>query len=177
MRPEMSESSRGPTPGPEGGGPLDLEASRENLQIVAFTLAERDFALPLAEVVEILPMVALTAVPESSPRLSGLINLRGQTLPVIDLRKRLGLPARDVDPSAAIIIANPGKGERVGLIVDSVLDVVSVTATAFDPVGAMGGTEHAVRGVVRNLDRMIVVLDLDRVASGPPDLALPESLE
>lgn len=177
----MSEPSTGATPDPEArrgeGAAIDLEASRENFQIVVFMLAERDFALRLADVVEILPMVALTAVPESSPWLPGVINLRGQTLPVIDLRKRLGLPTRDVDPSANIIIANPGKGEGVGLIVDRVLDVVSVTDTAFDPVGAMGGSEHPVRGVVRNLDRMIVVLDLDRVASGSPDLVLPEGFE
>lgn len=153
------------------------ETGREEgpLQIVLFRLVDRGFAFPLSDVVEILPMAAITRVPESPHWLQGVIDLRGRTLPVIDLRARLDYPAAEVDPHAAIVVAKPQAREPVGFIVDRVLDIVTLPPSAVDPADAFGGGDHPVQAIAREGD-MILILDVNRLAADARDLALPEEL-
>lgn len=146
------------------------------VQVVCFELADRSFGFELADVSEILPIVAITPVPGAPPWLPGVIDLRGHTLPVIDLRTRLALPAARISLDASIIVADPGTGERVGFIVDHVLDITRTPASSIDPADTFGGGDHPVHAVARATDRVILILDVNRLAADPRALVLPDEL-
>ncbi|MQA99133.1 MAG: chemotaxis protein CheW [Actinobacteria bacterium] len=158
----------GPDPGQEPAPPRPWEMAS---QIVVFRLREREFAFAVATVTEILRMVAIADVPETPEWLPGVINLRGRTVPVIDLRTRFGMSPRPPSLDDAIIIGEPA-GRAVGFIVDEVVDVLRFAATSVDPVDELAGETHAVSAVVREEDRLIMVLDPERVADVALDLDL-----
>lgn len=147
------------------------------VQVVTFRLVERVLGFPLMSILEILPMVAITNVPESTVWLPGVINLRGRTLPVMDLRQRLGLPPRGLDPHAAIIVAEPQARDPVGFIVDRVPEIVTLPQESLSPVDPLSGDEHPVDALARYGERVIAILSVDRLVSGVPDLHLPEGVE
>lgn len=146
--------------------------------LVIFRLANRDLAFLLERVGEILPMLAIkTAVSDWPAWLRGMINLRGRTLPVIDLRARLGLPARipDPDPRSAIIIALPAERDPVAFIVDSVTGVRTLDEE-LEPVDELGGEDHAVLGIAHSEGQLLAVLDVGRLLIGSPSLEVLEHL-
>lgn len=99
-----------------------VENSTEGLYLT-FRLAEEEYGLPVLDVLEIVGMVKLTELPDSSEYLTGVIDLRGSILPVIDLRSRLGLPRGQYDDRTSIIVVSH-ETTRYGVIVDRVNDVV-----------------------------------------------------
>ena len=134
--------------------------------LVVFILQAREFALPLAHVREVLPMVILTPIPQSVAWLAGMFNLRGQLIPIIDLRQRLNLVAPAPQLQTPIIIAQVNE-RLVGFIVDAMRDVLPLTAYAQLP-DELAGTNHAVSGLYRLAERLILVLDLERLVSELP---------
>src|SRR5215207_5325324 len=98
-----------------------------NRQWVVFRLHDHEYALPLEHVTEAVHLIAITPVAEAPAWLAGVIDLRGRVLPVMELRARLGLPARVPDLSARILIT--AIGERwLGLIVDAATEVLVQSA-------------------------------------------------
>lgn len=144
--------------------------------VVLFRLAKRYLAFPLEIVSEILPIVAITEIPDAPAWVPGAINLRGRALAVVDLRERFGLPRREVDPHARIIVAAPRDRDQVGFIVDQVLEVLTLPKEAMDPVDAIGGDEQPVDALARHEDHLIVILDVDRLVAAVSDLTLPEDV-
>lgn len=170
----MTEDERGSTLRQMRDDRSDTGAEEGPLQIILFRIVDRRFAFALSDVVEILPMVAITRVPESPRWLQGVIDLRGRTLPVINLRQRLDYPATEADLHAAIIVVKPPAREPVGFIVDRVLDIVTLPPGAVDPADAFGGGDHPVQAIAREGDTVILILDVNRLAADPRDLVLPE---
>ena len=151
-------------------------ASDTLVQVVCFELADRSFGFSLPDVSEILPIVALTPVPGAPPWLPGVIDLRGHTLPVIDLRTRLALPAAELNLDAAIIVAATRTGEPIGFIVDRVLDIARIPSGSIDPADTFGGTDHPVQAVSRTAGRVTLILDVNRLAADLRSLALPDEI-
>lgn len=146
-------------------------------QILTFLLVDRVFGFRLNSISEILPIVAITQVPGSTAWMPGVINLRGEALPVMELRQRLGLPPRELDPHAVIIVAEPSARAPVGFIADRVLDTMSLSGDSLSPVDDLSGDEHPVDALARADERVIAILDVDRLVADSPDLTLPELLE
>lgn len=121
-------------------------------------------------------MVAITEVPESPQWLAGVINLRGRTVPVIDLRTRLGMARRAPDLDTAIVVAEAASRGPVGFIADEVIDVLTLPAASVDPVDELAGEAHPVSAVARNEERLVVILDPKRLAGGALDLELPQEI-
>ncbi|MCX6027835.1 MAG: chemotaxis protein CheW [Chloroflexi bacterium] len=142
-------------------------------QWLVFRLQAHDYALPIGEVAEVLRMVALTPVPESPVWLSGMANLRGRAIPVIDLRRRLGLPPEAPGLSTPIIVTH-ATGRPVGLIADSVSEVITLPADAFEPPDALAGPGRAVSWLAHAGERLILVLDLPRLTAGLPNADGPQ---
>jgi purine-binding chemotaxis protein CheW len=142
-------------PSKTGTGPA------EAAQLVVFRVEASEYALPVANVGEVLRMVAIAPVPESPTWVLGVINLRGEVIPVIDLRTRLGVPAQAAGLNTPIIVAEH-EGQSVGLVADSVTELISV------PLEAIEQPDAQVVGVAvaRSGARLIPVLDLERVCSG-----------
>ena len=142
--------------------------------LVVFELDDREFALPIEDIAEIVPMVLITPVPEVPPWVEGVINLRGRVIPVIDLRTRLGIEPRPHELNTPILIAEQGT-KKLGLIADAVRDVIELDEDAFETPTEAGvdetGHADAMSSVGRLGDRLIVVLDLTRVAGDAAPLA------
>jgi purine-binding chemotaxis protein CheW len=149
----------------------ESELEHENTtSYVVFHLGSESYVVDVTRVHEVLDAASLTAVPGGSRALVGLHNLRGQIVPVWDLRVPFGLAANETDPGRApsvlVVEPDPSQPSRLaGLRVDRVSDVLEFGADHFQPTPSLGlGAGSAfVRGLVRYQDRFLLVLDLDRV--------------
>ncbi len=106
-------------------------------QLVVFNLSNEDYGVDIANVEGIVKMQAITNVPHApgfvtAPWVRGIINLRGEVLPVIDLRKRLGLPQGEIDKETRIVNVEVD-GVKVGMVVDAVSEVLSVSDEDIEP--------------------------------------------
>src|ERR1700690_2243462 len=97
-------------------------------KFLTFTLGHEEYGLPVLKVREIIKVMDITAVPQVPPHVRGVINLRGRVIPVIDLRLKFGLPWRDYTERTCIIVADVASAGMIGVVVDSVSEVVNVTA-------------------------------------------------
>ena len=122
------------------------------------------FALPIATVREIVMVPQITPVPDTGRFVRGIINLRGRILPVLDLAARLGLGTGPTPPDGRILVVEPDREHPVGLLVDDASEVLRVPEDAIGPPPELAtGGASAVRSVARLSDRLLLVLDLDRV--------------
>ena len=119
------------------------EREQEVLQLVTFHVGKEEFGVDILAVREINRMMAITRVPHAPEFVEGVINLRGQVIPVVDVRSRFGLAAAEHDKNTRIVVVElPGK--VVGFLVDSVSEVLRVSAALVEPAPAIaGGIEPA----------------------------------
>lgn len=108
----------------------------ETHSFVTFRLGGSCFGLPLAGVAQILPMVKITPLPRLGPAMAGVILLRGEFVAVIHLARQLGLPAAALQLDTPILLARIA-GQTLGLIVDEVLDVVSLANEEITPLASL----------------------------------------
>jgi purine-binding chemotaxis protein CheW len=134
-------------------------------QWVVFQLAEHEYALRLESVSEVLRMVAITPLPEAPAWLAGVINLRGQVIAVTDLRLRLGLPAPTPGLNTPIIVVE-ADGRQLGLIADSVVEVLAQAAEPADLPAGLAGQSRLARATLRAGGRLITVLELGPLTAG-----------
>lgn len=144
------------------------EASTE--QVLTFVLGEETYGVNILRVQEIRGWSAVTKIPNSPPHVLGVLNLRGSIVPIVDLRKRFNLAQAEYTAVTVIVVltARSEAGRReFGVVVDSVSDVVDVETSAVKPtpdIGSRAATDH-IRGLVSIADRMLVLLDIDRLMS------------
>lgn len=134
-------------------------------QVVTLGLANEMFAIPVGVVREILEWRAIFSLPRGPDYLLGLTDVRGQSVPVIDLRVRLGMPPRTPDPSTRIIVVDMPIGGRLltlGLMVDAVREVAAFTPSHVDGVPDIGRRWNSdyMRGVARTEGGFVVLLDI-----------------
>lgn len=137
-------------------------------QLCTFTVGNLLCGVPVLEVQEVLLQHELTAVPLADPALRGLLNLRGDVIAAIDLRRRLALPERPSDaPTAHLIVRTPG--EAVSLVVDAVEDVLTLSDRTFEdaPQTLTGVARDYITGVHKLESRLLLVLDAQRIALPP----------
>jgi len=139
------------------------------VQWLSFRLHGGEYALPVRDVVEVVSMVALAHMPESPAWLAGMVNLRGRVAPVIDLRLRLGFPARSITLDTPVIVVQSG-ARPVGLIVDEVTEVLTLPVQALTAPDDLAGKGHPVMVVARTADRLIMLLDLTRICEPVQEL-------
>lgn len=135
-----------------------------HLQYCTFHLANLFLGVEVTRVREVIRRQPSTPVPLASPVISGLMNLRGEIVTTIDLRRRLGLPDRaaDEDPMNVVIGADDGV---VSLLVDEIGDVVDALEEAFEPSPSTlrSATRDVIVGVYKLDGRLLLILDCDRV--------------
>jgi purine-binding chemotaxis protein CheW len=151
-----------------------MTPAAEEAQWVTFRLGQEEYAVPVADVQEILRVPAITPVPASPAFVEGVVNLRGRIVPIIDLAVRLGLPPGQEGRSRRVIVSHAGPS-AVGLLVDVVTDVLPVMARSVEAAPAfLAALPHAAcfHGVARWGDRLLLLLDLARVLTAEEDEAL-----
>jgi purine-binding chemotaxis protein CheW len=138
----------------------------ELLQLVGFHVGGEEFALDILRVQEIIRLQQLTRVPNSPAAIDGVMNLRGKIIPVIGLRKRFGLEPLPADKQTRIVVVEI-QGTVLGFIVDSVSEVLRIPARTVEPPPRLGKVnEEYVSGVGKHNDRLLILLDVDRLMNG-----------
>ncbi len=146
---------------------LKISDREEYLQLVTFKIGDEEFSVPILKVQEIIRITDITRVPSAPHFVEGVINLRGKVIPIIDIRKRFGLPCLDCDGSSRIIVVDSGN-KVVGLIVDSVSEVLRLPRSTVEPPPSMtGGVESEyIEGIGKLGERFVALLDVDRILTG-----------
>lgn len=143
---------------------LTVSGSISEMQLVTFNLGKEEFAVPILQIQEINRLVDITKVPRSPDFVEGVINLRGKVIPIIDLRKRFGLPQAELGKYARIVVVNM-EGRMVGLIVDSVSEVLRLSEDAIEPAPPVvaGIDSEYIRGLGKLDGRLLIMLDLSKI--------------
>jgi purine-binding chemotaxis protein CheW len=142
---------------------------------VVVRLDRERYGVPIEHVHEIIRMQEVTRIPRAPAFVEGVINLRGQVIPVIDLRKRFGLPHAERNGAARIVVVEMN-GSRVGVVVDAVLEVLRLpNNSVVPPEELLAASEVAfLQGVAKQGDDLILLLDLQRVLEVHEQRALAE---
>jgi purine-binding chemotaxis protein CheW len=142
-------------------------------QFVVFALANEHYGVEIAGVEGIIKLQPVTRVPQAPGFVEGVTNLRGSVLPVVDLRKRFGLPSEEHGAEGRIVVVE-NQGLTVGLIVDAVSEVLRVPAEAVEPPSPLVATVHSafIRGIAKVEHRLIILLDLAKVLTFTETAAL-----
>ena len=132
---------------------------------LSFTVADLFLALPVDQVAEVAPVPPITRIPRPARHIEGLAILRSRPIPVVDLRKRLGLVNPVTGDHTRMIVALPGaQGELVGLIVDSVGEILSVgEGEGPAPVSAPWVAERLLAGTLEVHGRPVLLPDLAKI--------------
>ena len=146
------------------------------LQLVVFGIEGQRYALPLNDVERVLPMVAVSPLPQAPAVVLGVINLHGQVIPVLDLRRRFGLPICDYGLTARLLVVRTSR-RILALAVDEVLGVREVAPeTITRPDALLPGIGH-VAGIVTLLDGLLFIHDLEVCLSLEEERRLTDALE
>jgi len=149
-------------------------------QFVALGIEREVFGIPVETVLEILDMQPVFRVPEAPAYLLGLIDLRGRSVPVLDLRIKLGLPAVAPTESTRILVIEveiSGRSLVLGLVADRVFEVMAIHARDIEPppdIGVRWRSEY-IRGVGHRDARFVIIFDLARLFSSEDAAALVSS--
>ncbi len=144
-----------------------LQAREETKQLVVFKLGDEEFGVDILQAREIEKLdQPITRVPKAPVFVEGVINLRGEVIPIVDLRKRFGLVVRDITHQTRVIIVDLNDN-RVGMVVDAVVEVLRVNVSDIGPAPAItkGVDSYFLNGVAKHNDRLIILLNLERALS------------
>ncbi len=149
-----------------------VAASAAGDQYLTFAVDGSEYGLEILRVQEIKGYTRVTPIPRTPPHVKGVLNLRGTIVPVIDLRVRFALPEVDHTRFSVVIVLTVGT-RVIGLLVDAVSDVLTVGAADRGAVPDLGGSVDTafVAGMAKSGDRLITLLDVDRLVGGDAALA------
>ena len=133
-------------------------------QVVVFDLSGETYALDILHVHEIIRIQPVTPVPGAPEYIEGLINLRGRVVPVVDLRKRFGLRAREIGDRSRIIVVQVSD-DIVGVVVDAVSEVISVSPDLVEPAARVvtGLDAEYIRTIAKVEGHLVAVLNPDKI--------------
>lgn len=149
----------------------------ETKQLIIFKLGEEEFGVDILQVREIEKLdQEVTRVPKAPAFVEGVINLRGDIVPIVDLRKRFNLPQKPIGSETRVIIVEINDN-LVGMMVDLVVEVVRVNVSAIEqaPQITKGVDVYFLNGVAKMNDRLVVLLNLERALSAEESRELKET--
>lgn len=144
----------------------DETSTKAEQQLVVFDLARESYGVNIGKVSEIIRMQEITKVPRTPEYVEGVINLRGKIIPVIDLRKMFGLVVGEQNKENRTVVVDIG-GQNIGIIVDAVTEVLRIASDSVEPPSSVivtAGSDYLL-GIAKLEDKMIILLDLDKVLS------------
>lgn len=143
------------------------DSSGELIQLVSFKLDAEEYGVDVLKVREIIRLPSITRVPNTPHYVEGVINLRGKVIPIMSIRRRFGLGEIENDKSTRIMVMDVD-GELMGFIVDSVSEVIRVSEQEIQPpppVATSGIDQECMSGVINQPERLLVLLDLEKISS------------
>lgn len=133
-------------------------------QVVSFRLGEEEYGVDIMTVQEIILFGCITQVPEVPEHVLGVINLRGNVIPILNLRRRFGMQDKPADDATRIVVMNL-KGRTVGVVVDGVSEVLRLTEEEVSPTpqSLTSAGKDYVTGLARRKERLLILLDMARL--------------
>ena len=149
---------------------------KKSNQLVVFTLDEQKYALYLPAVERVVNAVEVTPLPKAPDIVLGVINFQGMVIPVVNIRRRFGLPEREIDLGDQLIIAKTSM-KTVALVADAVDEVIEPESiSVIDSKKITSGMEY-VDGVIKLEDGLILIFDLDKFLSLEEKIILTDALK
>jgi purine-binding chemotaxis protein CheW len=144
----------------KGSGNEDTQKDK----YLTFHLAGEDYGIEICYVIEIIGIQSITEVPDMPDFIRGVINLRGKVIPVMDVRARFRLPARDYDDRTCIIVINVDATE-VGLVVDEVSEVADIPESDVEPAPrtSKNSDNSYIQGMGKMNKRVIILLEVQKL--------------
>ncbi len=134
-----------------------------SVDLVTFNIDDKEYAVTLVQVREVIRMREIISVPEAAVFVAGVINLRGRVVPIINLRRKIGLAAGKT-PKPRIIVSQV-VDHVVGIIVDTVSDVITIETARITPPDKVLSDAAYLQGVARIGKRLILLVDLPSLFS------------
>jgi purine-binding chemotaxis protein CheW len=160
-------------------------AAEDTVQLVTFQVGTEEYGLDISSITEVVRPLKITPLPKMPAFIEGVINLRGVIIPVVDLRNRFELKTINNNPRKMRMIITRGivhgtagtSGDLLGLVVDSVDEVIHVPKKNIDPApeAATGRNADFITGMGKVGDRLIILLDLARILSQQERAELAEA--
>ncbi len=150
---------------------------------MTFKLADEAYGVEILNVREIVGLMEITPVPRAPEFIRGVVNLRGKVIPVVDLRLKFGMPRTEATDQTVIVVVQvrtAARGLTMGLLVDEVLEVLSIEGTQIERPPSLGGDPRDVDfllGIGKAADRVIFLLDIGRVLSDAETAELSRATE
>ena len=156
-----------PETGTIDGAPISNETSEKYL---TFSLGREEYGIGILKVRELIGLLPITPVPQTPRFVRGVINLRGQVIPVVDLRLKFGLPEREYTERTSIIVVEiPGQDGRIpmGLVVDAVSEVVNIQGADVEKVSGFDSRvdAHFIKGLAKTPGGIKILLDIECILS------------
>ena len=149
---------------------LDATDSKQG-KYLTFSLENEEYGLEILKVREIIGYMNITPVPRVPEYIKGVINLRGQVIPVIDLRTKLGMPEHEITDQTCIIVVEAAQEKTqftAGIIVDHVQEVLDIAAESIEDTLSFGSnvSTNLIMGMAKLENSVKILLDIDRVLGG-----------
>ncbi|WP_018872526.1 chemotaxis protein CheW [Thioalkalivibrio sp. ALJ16] len=141
-------------------------AKADTAPYVTFSLADETYAIDVLQVQEVLKVTEIAPVPGVPDYILGIINLRGNVVTVIDARRRMGLDEQEPSDASRIVIIDVDN-QNVGILVDSVSEVVRIAADAVEPAPEVGNDDSSrfIEGVTSTEEGLTILVDLNKLLS------------
>lgn len=141
-----------------------IQDEEKELQFVVFGLSEKEYAVNILQVIEIRKLTPVTRVPKSRDYYLGVINLRGNVIPIVDLKKRLGLPVTDYNDNSRVIVIKLND-VVFGIVVDCVDKIVNIDEKTLKNNLSNDSLieKRFIKQVVNLDDRIFIVLNLEEI--------------
>jgi purine-binding chemotaxis protein CheW len=140
------------------------ETDGELNQLISFEVGDEEYGLEILRVKEVIRIREITRLPKAPSFVKGIINLRGDVIPIIDLRDRFGLEHTEYTAMTRVIVVDE-EGKLVGMVVDAASQVVRIPSDQIDPPPPIVGGLSAeyIKGVGKLDDRLVILLNIDRI--------------
>ena len=144
-------------------------------ELLTFTIGAEEYCIDILKVQEIRGYDSVTRIANTPEYIKGVLNLRGNIVPIIDLRLKLGLGSPSYNETTVVIILNIGE-KVIGAVVDGVSDVITLDAAAIRPAPEFGSALDTkyILGLTPHEDRMLILVDIEKLISGREMSALSE---
>lgn len=138
------------------------EEETQRGKYLTFKLNDEQYGIEIKHVIEIIGIQEITSVPEMPEYLKGIINLRGQIIPVMDVRLRFGKPSREYNDRTCVIVISIQE-DTVGLIVDNVSEVYAIQKEDIVPPPNLSRGNRFIKGIYKGEDQVKLLIDCDRL--------------
>lgn len=146
---------------------MNHQQAQEGIEALAFTLGSEEYGVSILKVQEIRGYDSVTRIANTPDFIKGVVNLRGSIVPIVDMRIKFNLGTPTYDQLTVVIILNID-GHVIGMVVDSVSDVITLTSEQIKPAPVMGTTVDTdyLIGLGMHEQRMVILIDIERLMSG-----------